>query len=112
MSAKHTAVEHIGGSGWWNLMPSEYARGLRFRADQSEKSASHFRAQNKEFSGYEVRRYERQASRLRAMALLCDTATVKTAGEVDFLGMTNPSQSEEDEKRSIRAAIAKATGDA
>lgn len=91
---------------WYDLEPIEYARGLEYRADRSDESARRQRAQGKPWSEQEAQRYERQARRLRAMALLCVRSTATRAGDVDFLGMSDPTQTPEAEA----AAIAKAEG--
>lgn len=84
-------------TAWYDLAPSSYARGLRYSADRSEDSAKHKEAEGKSWSAGEALRYHRQARRLRAMALLCDASSAATAGKVDFLGMTDPTQSIEAE---------------
>lgn len=100
-----------GGGGWWNLTPTEYAKGLRFGAERSGESAARMRAQGRTYSEHDAHHLERQARRLRAMALLCDVAKCATAGAVDFLGMANPGQGEAAEAWAINQAhaIAKAT---
>lgn len=91
-------------SAWYDLSPAAYAKGLRYSADRSDETAAHHIATGKPWSSHEADRYRRQARRLRAMALLCDRSTATRAGDVDFLGMKDPSQSREAES----AAIAKA----
>ena len=91
-------------SAWYDLHPSNYARGLRYHADRSDESAARREAEAKPWSTGEAERYRRQARRLRAMAILCDVSTAATAGGVDFLGMTDPTQPREAED----AAVAKA----
>ena len=90
---------------WYDLQPSDYARGLRYSADRSDECATRQMADGKPWSGYEVERFHRQARRLRAMALLCDRSTAARAGDIDFLGLMNPAQSREDEDAAIASIL-------
>jgi hypothetical protein len=91
-------------SAWYDLPPSGYARGLRYHAARSDESAARKEAEGKSWSVGEAERYRRQARRLRAMALLCDASAAATAGGVDFLGMTDPSQPRDAEDAAIARA--------
>lgn len=91
---------------WYNLTPAEYAKGLRFNADRCDQQAAHHRTDGKSWSEYEAQRSERNALRLRAMAMLCDISTEPTTGKVDFFDMSNPAQSREDEAAAIARAEA------
>lgn len=93
-------------SAWYDLTPADYATGLRYYAERSDVQASRIGAEGKPWSADNAERSRRQAHRLRAMALLCDISTAATAGEVDFLGMTNPSQATTDETDAIAKASA------
>lgn len=91
---------------WYDQTPASYANGCRYGAERSDRSAERIAAEGKPWSEHEAERFRRQARRLRAMAILCDRATCATAGEVDFLGMTNPSQSREAEDAAVAQAEA------
>lgn len=91
---------------WYDANPAEYAKALLYNAERSEQSARHHDTEGKPWSPREAEHMRRQARRLRAMALLCEASGAGRAGDVDFLGMTKPSQSIEDCER----AIAKAEG--
>lgn len=96
-------------TAWYDLPPSGYARGLRYHAERSDEMATRKDAEGKPWSAGEADRVRRQARRLRAMAVLCDVSTSARAGEVDFLGMTNPSQSRTDELDAVARAEALAS---
>lgn len=89
---------------WYNLTPADYARGLLFNAERCDEQAAHHRSEDKPWSPHEVARCERNAARLRAMAKLCAVTDAETAGRVDFLGMSCPSQTREEEARAIARA--------
>ena len=87
------------------MTPEEYARSLRASAENSDKSAARWRNPNdRPFKGgseqiaeMEARHFDRQARRLRAMALLCDRSTAATISEIDFFDLHNPARSMERE---------------
>lgn len=91
---------------WYDLTPANYAKGLRFNADRCDQQAEHHRNDSRAWSPYEEERAVRNARRLRAMAILCDVATVDRAGEVDFLGMQCPAQTREEEDAAVACAEA------
>lgn len=91
---------------WYNQSPASYATALRYSAERSDRGAARRRAEGKPWSEGDAIHLERQARRLRAMALLCDRSSAARAGDVDFLGLDNPSQSREAED----AAVLKAEG--
>lgn len=91
-------------TAWYDLPPPGYARGLRYHAERSDETATRIEGGGKSWSAGDADRYRRQARRLRAMALLCDASPAARAGEVDFLGMTNPSQSLVDEMDAVAKA--------
>ncbi len=91
---------------WYDLAPTEYAKGLEWNATRCDEQAARHRADSKAWAPYEARRAERNANRLRAMARLCVMTTEDRAGGVDFLGMSCPSQTVAQE------AVAIATVDA
>lgn len=104
METKHTPRGVPGA--WYDQSPADYARGLLYGADRSDETARHKRDEGKPWSYIDAEHFERQARRLRAMARLCTRSNATRAGDVDFLGLTNPAQSREAEA----AAIAKAEG--
>lgn len=91
---------------WYEQPAASYALYLRFCAERSDAQVARHRAEAKPWGAYEINRAERQARRLRAQARLCELAGDVLAGDVDFLGMSDPSQSREAED----AAVAKAFG--
>lgn len=93
-------------TAWYDLPPASYARGLRYHAERSDEVATRIESGGKPWSAGDADRYRRQARRLRAMALLCEASQAATAGAVDFLGMTNPSQSLVDEQDAVAKAEA------
>jgi len=91
---------------WYNLPPADYAKTLRFNAERSDECAAHRRKEAKPWATHEAATFERQARRLRAMALLCDRSPAPCAGQVEFLGLNDPSQSREAEAMAIEHAEA------
>lgn len=89
---------------WYDQPPAGYAKGLRYGADRSDECARRKREEGKPWSAYDAERFERQARRLRAMALLCERSTATRAGDVDFLGMSDPTRTREAEDAAIAQA--------
>lgn len=89
---------------WYDLTPAKYAEGLLWNAQRCDESAAYKRTEGRPWSEGEAQRSERNAKRLRAMAMLCAISTAERVGNVDFLDMDNPAQTREAEA----AAIAKA----
>lgn len=88
---------------WYDLHPSGYAKGLRYNAERADERVKRYLAEGKPWSAQEAEKSARTARRLRAMAILCDKSTATRAGDIDFLGLHDPSLSRGDED----AAIAK-----
>lgn len=82
---------------WYDLPPSEYAKGLRFRADRNDESATRKEAEGKPWSTADASHFRRQARRLRAMATLCDRSNSASAGDVDFRRLSDPTLPRDDE---------------
>lgn len=81
---------------WYDQPPIEYAKGLRYNADRSDETADRCEKEGKPWSQSEVEHFRRAARRLRAMALLCDRSRATRAGDVNFLGMSSPAQTNEE----------------
>lgn len=90
---------------WYLNTPSAYATGLRYNADRSDECATYQERRADSYAAVLANRYRRQAKRLRAMAHLCDISAAETAGDIDFFGMMDPSQSEADEDAAIKKAL-------
>lgn len=88
---------------WYNLPPADYAKGLRFNAERNDDCAAHKDREGKPWSAGEAGRNRHQARRLRAMALLCDRSGALTAGEVNFLGLTDPGTPRDREEQTCAA---------
>lgn len=89
---------------WYDASPAEYAKTLLYGAERSERSARHYDTEGKPWSPREAEYMRRQARRLRAMATLCEASKATRAGDVDFLGMSDPRQSIEELERAIAKA--------
>jgi len=87
-------------TAWYDRTPAERAKGLRYAADESERCAKFLAS----IGDDRAERYVRQARRLRAMAILCDHSKATKAAHVDFLGMTEPSQTREQEDKAVAKA--------
>jgi len=86
---------------WYDQTPAEYAHTLRWYAARDDESVAARRAAPGHHFEHDIRHTERQARRLRAMALLCDRSTAATAGDMDFRGLMNPGNSWEHEEAVI-----------
>ena len=82
---------------FYNLTPAQYAAELRESAERSDRSADRYAVEGKPWSAGEEKYMRRQSRRLRAMATLCDRSTATRAGEVDFLGLHDPTRERERE---------------
>lgn len=82
----------------FNSPASEHAKYLRFAAENSDRSAQRHREQGKPWSEGEAKYMDRQARRLRAMALLCDANPTARTGDINFMRLTDPSLPQEDEQ--------------
>jgi hypothetical protein len=91
---------------WYNLTPKEEAAQLRYHAENSERSAARMRAARSGYSEHDARDMDRQARRLRAMAILADRSPASTAGKVDWMGLGDPSRSLESEAAAVAYAEA------
>ena len=89
---------------WYDMAPAQYASGLQFYAERNEEAAFYKDREGKPWSVGEAARNRRTARRLRAMAKIAENSTAIRAGDVDFLGMQNPSQTLEEEEAAIAAA--------
>lgn len=89
---------------WYDIHPLEYAKGLEYSAARSDECAIRQETEGKPWSAYEADRYRRQARRLRAMVLLCKNTTEVRAGRVDFLGLSDPTRSREEEDAAVAIA--------
>lgn len=90
---------------WYNLTPAQYAESLRYYAKRSDESAAHRRAEGKPWSRHDAERMERQARRLRAMAILCDRSAAKRAGGIDFQRLSDPTLDRETEAATVAAIL-------
>lgn len=88
---------------WYDLTPAAYAKALRYSADHSDECAARQDKSTDAWAPREAARYRRQARRLRAMALLCERSPADRAGDIDFHGLTDPSQSSGLEEQIVSA---------
>lgn len=87
---------------WYDQHPHDYAKYLEFCAERSDANAARYEAEGKPWSAYEIDRARRQARRLRAMALLCMRSEATRAGNVDFLRLSDPTLTREEEGAIVR----------
>jgi hypothetical protein len=92
---------------WYDLSPADYAKGLEYNAERCDQQAARLRAEPKAWeaakpwASSDANRSERNAIRLRAMAKLCNASAAARAGDVDFLGLSDPSQTRDQEHVAI-----------
>lgn len=92
---------------WYDLTPAEYAKGLEYNAERCDQQAARLRAEPKSWEAAkpwapsDANRSERNAIRLRAMAKLCHASEATRAGDVDFMGLSEPSQTRDQEQVAI-----------
>lgn len=91
---------------WYDMPPADYAESLRYGAARSDESAARQRAEGKPWSEHEARHMERQARRLRAMALLCDRSPADRAGAVDMRRLSDPTLDRETEAATVAEILA------
>jgi hypothetical protein len=75
---------------WYDLPPADYATSLRYQAQRCDDLAVRAKAEGNPWGGANAAHCRRQARRLRAMAKLCQLATVERAGEIDFRELNHP----------------------
>lgn len=91
---------------WYEQAPAEYAKALRFYAERADEMAAYYDTEGKPWSPHEAAKSRRRARRLRAQAVLCEHSKADRAGDVDFLGMNCPRQTEDEEATAVARAEA------